>query len=283
MVHRSPFPDVTIPRVSLIDYIFEHADRHPQTLALIDGETGRSLSYRELVHALRRTAAGLIARGVRKGDVCAIYSPNAPEYAVAFYAIVLAGGIATTVNPHYAFMELTHQLRDSGARFLVTTAQLLRTARRGARLAGITEVFTIDPAEGATALSALLAHAGRPPRIDIDPQRDVAVLPYSSGTTGLAKGVMLTHFNVVANLQQMSAVEQIGAGEMLIAAVPFYHIYGMVMVLSQGLRAGATIVTMSRFRAKLLLKTIENASPAPAPSGFIATCGRPTASLRPAR
>src|SRR5262245_10723135 len=186
MIYRSPFPDVDVPIAAFTDYVFDRAGQYADKPAIIDGDTGATLTYRALVTNVRRTAAGLAARGVRPGDVCAIYSPNVPEYAVVFYGIVMAGGIVTPVNPHYSVTELTHQLRDSGTKFLVTTPKLLRIARQGAQFAGVQEVFTIGAGRGATPLSALLDTDAEAPRVTVDPARDVVALPYSSGTTGLA-------------------------------------------------------------------------------------------------
>jgi PAS domain S-box-containing protein len=257
MIHRSPFSDVELPKVPFTDYVFANAPANGNKVAIINGDTGETLTYRQLIDGIRRMAAGLAARGLRKGDVCAIYSPNVPEYAVTFYGIVMAGGVVTPINPHYTVTELTHQLRDSGARFLVTTPKLLRTARQGAQLSGVEDVFTIGETKGATPLAALLAAGGKPPSVAIDPMTDLVALPYSSGTTGLAKGVMLTHFTIVANLQQMAAVDRVDPGEILIATLPFYHIYGMIMVMTQGLRSGATLVTLAEFKARRFLDIME--------------------------
>ena len=101
MIYRSPYPDVDIPDVPLQDFLFEHAARFADKAALIDGPTGRELTYGQLVSAVRRTAAGLAARGFGKGDVCAIYSPNVPEFAIAFFGVAAAGGINTTANHEY--------------------------------------------------------------------------------------------------------------------------------------------------------------------------------------
>jgi PAS domain S-box-containing protein len=257
MIYRSPFPDVDLPEVALTDHVFARVGRFKNKVAIIDGDTGISMTYTEVLAGVRRVAAGLAARGLRKGDVCAIYSPNVSEYAVVFYGIVMAGGIVTPINPQYSATELTHQLRDSGARFLVTHPKLRRPALRGARLAGIEEVFSIGTAAGTTPLATLTSGGHRVPRIAVDPVADIAALPYSSGTTGLAKGVMLTHFNIVANLQQMTAVERIDSSEVLVATLPFYHIYGMIMVMTQGLRCGATLVTLAEFKARRLVEIIE--------------------------
>ena len=257
MIYRSPYPDVDIPNITLQDYLFEHAAKHSDKAALIDGPTGRTLTYGQLVEAVRRTAAGLAARGFGKGDVCAIYSPNVPEYAVAFFGVATIGGVNTTVNPLYTAGELKRQLVGANAKFLVTIPQFVDKAQEAAAGTSVEEVFVFGEAEGATPFSALSQNAGDPPDVDIDPQEDLVALPYSSGTTGLPKGVMLTHRNLVANLCQTHSVEQLSDAEVLIGILPFYHIYGMVVIMSGALRAGATIVTMPRFDLEQFLELMQ--------------------------
>jgi len=162
------------------------------------------------------------------------------------------------MNPLYTAREVCHQLEDSGARFLVTVAAMLDVAREAATTAGIEEVFVVgEEAEGATPFGDLLGDPEDAPAIDVDPDEDIAVLPYSSGTTGLPKGVMLSHRNLVANLEQNLAVFPIAEDDVVIGVLPFFHIYGMVVILNQGLRAGATIVTMPRFDLDQFLGLIE--------------------------
>ena len=257
MIYRSPYPDVDIPNISLQEFLFEHAATYPNKAALIDGPTGRTVTYGQLVEAVSRTAAGLAARGFGKGDVFAIYSPNVPEYATAFFGVATAGGVNTTVNPLYTAGELKRQLVGSGAMFLVTIAQFLDRAREAAAGTSVQEVFVFGEAEGATPFAALSECDGAPPEVDIDPTEDLVALPYSSGTTGLPKGVMLTHHNLVANLCQTQAVEHLSNQEVLIGILPFYHIYGMVVVMSLALRAGGTIVTMPRFDLEQFLELLQ--------------------------
>ena len=255
-IYRSPFPDVEIPVRPLHEHVFEHADRWPDKAALIDGPTGRTLTYAGLRTAVRTVAAGLAARGFRKGDTFAVYSPNLPEYAVAFFGISRAGGIVTTMNPLYTTEEVRRQLADSGARFLLTIPQALDTARRAAEGTAVEEVLVFGEAEGATPFASLLAE-GEPPAPALDPRRDLVALPYSSGTTGMPKGVMLSHHNVVSNLVQIDAAEGIGKDDTLIGILPFYHIYGMVVIMGAALHAGATVVTMPRFDLEQFLGLIE--------------------------
>ncbi len=246
MSYQSPFPAVDIPVAPLHDFVFEHADRWPDKPALIDGPTGRTITYAQLRGAVTRVAAGLAGRGFRKGDVFAIYSPNLPEYAVAFHGVSTAGGVNTTMNPLYTADEVQRQLKDSGAKFLLTIPQFLEKAKQAVAGTAVTEVFVFGEADGATPFAALMTDGGAP-AVDLDPKEDLVALPYSSGTTGLPKGVMLTHHNLVSNLVQAQAVEHISDKEVLIGILPFYHIYGMVVIMNSAIRNGATIVTMPRF------------------------------------
>jgi acyl-CoA synthetase (AMP-forming)/AMP-acid ligase II len=250
MIVRSRSADVTVPDVSITDYVLRHAERLGDKPAVIDGPTGRTMTYRQLAEAIRRAATGLSRRGVRKGDVVAIYSPNCPEYVVIFHAVASLGGINTTVNPTYTADELAAQLKDSGARFLVTFPAGLERARDAAARTGIEEIFVIGTAEGACPLAEVLEAPPSPPAVPLDPARDLVVLPYSSGTMGLPKGVMLTHRHLVANLRQcegMRGFDCFGERDVVMAVLPFFHIYGMVVIMKLSLANGSTLVTMPRF------------------------------------
>jgi acyl-CoA synthetase (AMP-forming)/AMP-acid ligase II len=257
MIHRSPDPEVEIPDVDVSSFVLEGADRWGDQVALIDGPSGRALTYGELATSVRRLASGLAARGFGKGDVLGLFMPNLPEYAIAFHGAASAGGLCTTVNPLYTAGELSHQLNDSGAKLLVTVESFLDVAREAAEDAGVEEVFVVGGADGATDFAELLGDEGDAPRIGFDPAEDLAVLPYSSGTTGLPKGVMLTHRNLVANLCQVQAALPLTPEDTLIGVLPFFHSYGMTVIMNQGLRAGATIVTMPRFDLEQFLELIE--------------------------
>jgi acyl-CoA synthetase (AMP-forming)/AMP-acid ligase II len=257
MVFRSPFPAVTIPDMPLTDFVLADALAYRDRPALVDGPTGRGISYGELLEGIRRLAAGLAARGAAKGTVVAIYAPNVPEYAVVFHAVMRLGAVLTTVNAAYTPQELTFQLQDSGARVLITTAALFARAREAVAATGqAVEIFTIDRTEGVLALDDVALDADPPP-VAIDPAQDVAVLPYSSGTTGLPKGVMLTHRNLLANLVQIDAIESAEI-RALVGVLPFFHIYGMVVVMNLGLLRGATCVTLPKFDFEMFLRVLQD-------------------------
>jgi len=247
---NSTSPDVSIPDVSITEYVLRHAARLGDKPALIDGPSGRTLSYAQVAAGVRRVAAGLARRGFRKGDVFAIYSPNLPEYGVAMLGVAALGGVTTTVNPLYTADELAKQLADCRARFLVTVPPFLDKAVEAAKRSGVEEVFVFGEAAGARPFAELLQAGDHPPTVAIDPAQDIVVLPYSSGTTGLPKGVMLTHRNLVANLCQcegMQGFDVFGEQDVVVAVLPFFHIYGMVVIMMLGLAGGGTIVSMPRF------------------------------------
>ena len=245
-----------LPDQDVSAFVLERAAELGDKSALIDGPTGRAITYAELDRATRSLAAGLRARGFATGDALAIHMPNLPEYAVAFHGVARAGGRATTVNPLYTARELEHQLRDSGARILLTVPSFLDVAREAAAAAGVDDVFVAGEAEGAPAVAELMGDPEAAPDVDLDPGADLAVLPYSSGTTGLPKGVMLTHSNLIANLVQIQDGFPIAEDDVLIGVLPFFHIYGQTVIMNQGLRAGATIVTMPRFDLEQFLDLI---------------------------
>lgn len=125
MIFRSPYPDITIPKQPITEFVLQRATELAQKPALIEGLTERIVTYGELADCISRVASSLAARGFSKGDVLAIYSPNLPEYAIAFHAVAALGGVITTVNPSYTASELTYQLNDTGAKYLVTIPSLV--------------------------------------------------------------------------------------------------------------------------------------------------------------
>jgi acyl-CoA synthetase (AMP-forming)/AMP-acid ligase II len=258
MIYRSPYDDVAIPEIPLTQAVLRRAGELADKTALIDGSTNRTLTYGQLSDAVRRVASGLSERGFGKGDVFALYSPNLPEYAVAFHAVATLGGIVTTINPMYTADELSHQLNDANAKYLLTVPQLIEKAVEASRDTKVEELFVFGEVTGATPFAALLESDGLVPETDINPREDIVALPYSSGTTGDAKGVMLTHYNMVANLYELEQHDQTSERDTLIAVLPFFHIYGMNVIMNTGLFKGATIVTMPRFEMEQFLAAMQS-------------------------
>ncbi|HXN90660.1 MAG TPA: 4-coumarate--CoA ligase family protein [Candidatus Sulfotelmatobacter sp.] len=257
MIFKSPHPDAQIPNVALTPYVLDKAERLRDRVAIVEAASGRSYTYGQIVDGVRSLSAGLHEKGFKKSDVLAIMSPNVPEYPIAFHGVAVAGGVNTTLNPTYTADEIAFQLNDSRARLLLTIPPLVEKAKEAAARSKVEEIIVFGEAEGAVPFTSLMSR-GQAPRVDIDPAEDLVALPYSSGTTGFSKGVMLTHRNLVANLVQTSACLQITEDEKLMAFLPFFHIYGMTVIMNQGLRQGATLITMPRFELEPCLKAVQD-------------------------
>src|SRR5437867_9794441 len=257
MIFRSPHPDVAVPDVPLHRLVLERAAERGAKPALIDGPSCRTLTYAALLRGVDRVAAGLAARGFKKGDVMGLFAPNLPEFALVFHGTIAAGGAVTTIKSLATEQDVEHQLRNAGARVLVTVPPFLDRAAPAASKLGIDQLFVLGEAVGTTPFAALLATDAPAPEVTINPARDLAVLPYSSGTTGFPKGVMLTHRNLVANLLQTAWVHHVTEQDRIIAVLPFFHIYGMQVVLNLALWRGATLVTMPKFELEPFLGTLQ--------------------------
>jgi len=247
MIITSEFPPVEVLDVPIHEAVLGRAQEYGDRPAMVDGVTGKTLSYAQLDHMTRRVAAGLAELGIRHGDVIALYSPNTILYPVVFYGATRAGATVTTVNALYTADELHKQLIDSKAKLLVTISLFLPVATAAVEGTDVSEIFVCDQAEGYRSVQELLASTAPEPEVTIDPAEDVAVLPYSSGTTGAAKGVMLTHRNIGTNISQAEVMITLEEEERIIAILPFFHIYGLSVLMNLPLRLGATVVVLPRF------------------------------------
>ncbi|WP_069463447.1 AMP-binding protein [Actinacidiphila rubida] len=255
---RSEYPDVAAVDLPIHDAVLGRAAEFGDRPALIDGVDGTTLTYAQLDSFTRRIAAALAESGLRKGDVLALHSPNTIAYPAVFYGATRAGAAVTTVHPLATADEFARQLRDSGATWLVTVSPLLETAREAARAAGgIREILVCDSADGHRSVLDLLRSTAPEPVVDLDPARDLAALPYSSGTTAAPKGVMLTHRNISTNLAQLDPMLSIGPGHRILAVLPLFHIYGLTALMNVPLRNGATVVVLPRFDLEQFLTTVE--------------------------
>lgn len=243
----------------LHDVVLEACHRHAGRAAIVDTSCGRRFTYSEYGDAVEKVARGLTAAGLKPGDIVAIFLFNSWEFCVAFHAAQLVGAVPTLLNPTYREREVRYQLENSGATILVTDG----TSLEGINLAGLPNLrrvyTTRTAATGAEPFANLLqSGSARLPKPDRSPEQTLAALPYSSGTTGLPKGVMLSHFNLVANIFQYLAPHTIDLtpADTVLCCLPLYHIYGLNVVLNPTLVGGATLILMPRFHPQQLLSLI---------------------------
>ena len=258
---RSRWPAVEVPDVGVAEFLLDHPAARADTPAVIDGPSGRTLTYGELRRDVRRCARGLTRGGFGPGDVLAIVAPNVPEWLVACYGAMTAGGIVSGINPLYTAEEIAAQLRDGGAGRVLTIPPFLPLVRAARALAEHpVEIVVLGDADGETAWADVLAAGAAEddePPVRIDPDRDLALLPYSSGTTGVAKGVMLTHRAITTNVAQMQTALGQTADDRALAVAPFFHAVGLNVVAGITLRTGGTLVTLPRFDPVAYLGLIE--------------------------
>ncbi len=253
MLFHSPwFTLEPYPAIPLTELLAPSATRFGDKNAFITAD-GQAYTFSHTWEACRRLGRHLQDQDIQKGDRVAIFSANGPEYFVAFYATLFAGGTVTTLNPLYKEREVLHQLEDCGASAVFAMQPLLPLIHSiREHLPALRHVF---PIEDVWPLSAESPADPRPPAID--PKADLAALPYSSGTTGLPKGVMLSHYNLASNVRQTLATGLIDSYAVLLDFLPFFHIYGMTVLMACGFASGATQVVMSRFDPTLCLELVQ--------------------------
>jgi acyl-CoA synthetase (AMP-forming)/AMP-acid ligase II len=244
--------------------ILDACHRFAERTAIVDAslDPPRRLTYAEYGDLVERLARGLVAAGIQPGEVLAIHLPNSWEFAAAYHAATLAGAIPTPLNPSYREREIRHQLENSGAVLLISSAALIHSVNLGG-LPDLRRVYVTRAAQPPAAhqdFNDLLrpVTAALPSPTDA-PERTLAALPYSSGTTGLPKGVMLSHSNLVTNIFQFMAPGETATfrpGEVLMGFLPLYHIYGLNVVLNPALLSGGTVVLMPRFDLERSLQLI---------------------------
>jgi len=257
IIHTSPLPEVEIPEQAITGFVMRRAAASAEKMALTDGQ-GSSYTFAELESAIHRFAGGLQERGFGPGSTLAIMAPNIPDYAVVFHGAAVAGGTVTTINPTYGADEVRFQIADAGATLLFTVPMFADTARAAAEGSDVREIVVIGGGEGDATLNDWM---GEPiEQVPVDSNEHVIVLPYSSGTTGLPKGVMLTHRNLVANICQMEHAIIYAEEETALAALPFFHIYGMQVLMNGLLANGVGVVTMARFDMAQALDLVQRYS-----------------------
>ena len=246
MVVRSPLPPLAIPAVDFGSLVLAAGRRSPARTALIDAATGQTLSAGELIERIERAAGGLVAAGLEPHETVALCGFNSIDYVVAAHAVWRAGGVVVTVNPLFTVREMHEELVDAGARRLIAAAEIGDKAEEAARLAGVPALHAL----------AELPIGDVPPMPSSRPD-DTALILYSSGTTGLPKGVELTQRNLIASLLQLHAGDLARADDVLLALSPFFHVVGLHGVMNLGMYAGAAIVIFPRYDFPKLLEAVQ--------------------------
>jgi long-chain acyl-CoA synthetase len=264
-------PESRIFEGSLYELFRQAAEEHRGRNAL--SFYGTTFEFGRLQALVEKMAASLSSSGVSKGDRVALMLPNCPQYVISFFATVRLGAIVTQINPMYVEREIEHILNDSGAETIVAYAAVyerVKTVLPDSNLKTVIVVDFGDEPEGLdpghhTFGNFLSADADPAPDVEIDPAEDVAALQYTGGTTGVSKGAMLTHRNLVANVQQAIDVfvrnpDQF-TGRRCVGALPFFHIYGLTCVMLFGIRLGTEQILLPRFEVAEALAVFENARP----------------------
>ncbi len=260
-----PRPSVgPYPRHPLHEYLVRAAERLGDKPAIID--RGQSMTFSQLQQKTISLVTSLADLGIGKGDRVAIFAPNCWEYVASFYAISWIGATVTTLNPSYREREVEFQLRDSGAKAIILAESLYPVLDsmlpHAPELRHLIIIGEETPGHGHSFERFTGLGTRELPAVDIDPMEDVIALPYSSGTTGLPKGVMLTHFNLTSNVQQLiGRIGEIGAprqDDVLMVHLPLYHIYGMNVIMNVAVALGATQVMMGRFEMEQFLKLLSD-------------------------
>ena len=256
IIHSSPLPDVDIPDITITAHVLQHATKLADQVAIRNAGEGSAYTYAELDNHIHSLAGGLAGRGIAPGSVVGLMAPNIPEYAIVFHGVAVAGAAVTTINPTYGAGEVKHQLNDAGATILFTVPMFVETARQAIEGTKVTEIVVMgDAPAGTTAMADVFSDSIS--QVAVDPETHTVVLPYSSGTTGLPKGVMLSHRNLVANIQQCKHAILYKENEVALAALPFFHIYGMQVLMNGLIANGVQTITMPRFDMVEALQAVQ--------------------------
>ncbi len=260
MIFNNPDLEIDIPDLSLPRFVLQHALEYGSRLAVIDGANGRVITYAQLHRQVRHAAKSLIERGYRKGDVFAIFSPNVPEYIVAFHAIATIGGVILTGNPLHPPSEIEAQIRPAGAKCLLTTSPFVEKALGMKERGLLREIFTFDHSPHAAAFAELYESVMAPSEVAtnalIDPPKDPVMVHVPLDTPEASRIVQHTHGALVGDLCRFAAGDSVSAEDIFLGVMPIYQNSGRLLLLGHALRHGACVITFPRFRPDLFLRAI---------------------------
>ncbi|MCY6379703.1 AMP-binding protein [Hoeflea prorocentri] len=247
-----------IPEMSITEWVFQGLALREDRPVFTEVNTGREITGCEAMRDIRALAGGLVALGLKKGDVVAVMAPNSIDFFVLFHAVAMAGGTLTMANPSYTPEELAYQLKQSCARMIFVDDAFMENAQQAVQGTDVQQIVAIGAAE--TGVLAMTEVIGPPldHQVPVDLREDIAVIAFSSGTTGLPKGVMLTHRNIVANAAQWCQARGIGPDDTAPCFLPFFHIFGLVLCQMVYPASGAHQHLMQRFDLEKYLQVAQD-------------------------
>lgn len=260
-VVESPYPVVDVPCISFPDYIYKYLHKHGDKTFMINADTSKEYSYKMTAELSTRVASAFIRMGLQHGEVICIYSSNKPEYAIAWLAAASVGLVVTLCNPSFTIDELVFQLKDTDSVLLLCGSENVENAIEAAKeVPSIRKVIVFGDEEGnCIPFTQLLSDDGSlfKKTAVVEPKEQLLAMPYSSGTTGLPKGVMHTHFTIIASLCQLSTkyLRFFTEDDVYPLILPLFHIYG-TLALWHSATIGATAIVMSKFKPDVFLSSI---------------------------
>ena len=291
----------------LYSLLTDSSKLHPDNVCL--HYQGRNFTYAQVDELSSRFATALASLGLKRGDRVAIFLPNTPQLVFAYFGVLKAGGVLVMCNPVYKERELEYQIRDSGAEIIVAS----RTVAKGLdlyrslegcrsrvplrhvvttsltdylpplkkRLAGLVGIKDVARADTVDFVKLVASNPPAESYAQVDPVNDVALLQYTGGTTGVAKGAMLTHYNLVSNAVYGAFLFPVTEKDVSLSVLPLFHIYGMTVTMNMPMAVGATVVLLPSFHVEEVMKTIQKTKVtlfSGAPAMYIAINSKPNAS-----
>ncbi|XP_058748483.1 probable CoA ligase CCL7 [Vicia villosa] len=263
-IYRSLRPSLTLPKnpnLSLVTHLFNNVASSQNKTALIDADSNQSLTFAQLKSLTIKLSHALIHTGVKKTDVVLFLAPNSYLYPVLFLAVTSIGAIASTVNPAYTTAEVSKQAKDSNPKLIITVAELWEKVNHLNLPAVFLNTGTSTSYSNVTSFESFVKlgeSSADFPKIDVK-QSDTAALLYSSGTTGLSKGVILTHGNFIASAKMITMDDELNGeiDDVYLVVLPMFHVFGLAVITCSQLQRGNAVVSLKRFEFEVVLRTIE--------------------------